>query len=177
MGSVTTGVLDASPVPNSANTISVILVFSMGIFNATCYTWRQYKPRKFGNKKMTCPLQIFPFLCCKKNNNKKPDQNWSQIGRRGSGAKYNLQDLWSPQGRSQYAFFNPCLFLTTPDCQTQTSSTPKATLELGMLTWTPTQGSKETESSPPTTQCTTTKRFNRICLKSHIFNTIVTFWQ
>lgn len=31
MGSVTTGVLAASPVPNSANTISVILAFSMGI--------------------------------------------------------------------------------------------------------------------------------------------------
>lgn len=43
----------------------------------------------------------FPFLSCKK-----PDQNWSQVGGHGSGAKYNLEDLWSPQGGSQHAFFS-----------------------------------------------------------------------
>lgn len=38
MGSATTGVLDATAVPNFANTISVILASSMGIFNGISYT-------------------------------------------------------------------------------------------------------------------------------------------
>lgn len=37
---------------------------------------------------------------------KKPDQNWSQVGRRGSGAKYNLEDLWSPSGEITVCLFS-----------------------------------------------------------------------
>lgn len=67
--------------------------------------------------------------------------------------------------------------LTTPDCQTQTRSTPKRHFRAGDADLGSHPRRQRNRVITPYNTVHTTKRFNRICLKSHVFNTIVTFWS
>lgn len=64
--------------------------------------------------------------------------------------------------------------LTTPDCQTQTRSTPKSHFRAGGAELGSHPRRQKNRVVTPYTTVHTTKR---ICLKSHVFNTAVTLWS
>lgn len=77
---------------------------------------------------MTCPLQTFPFLNSCKKTTSKLESSWKTYG---SGAKQTCKACGALRGDHNMPFFNPCLFVTTADCQTQTRSTSNSHYRAG----------------------------------------------
>lgn len=96
-------------------------LLGMGIFNGI-----SEDSTKQGNfPTRTIPVLSKPLSCS--TSTKNPNQNQSQAGKH---TQAEPSTIWrterSPQGRWQHAFFQPRSILTTPDCRTQSRSSPKS---------------------------------------------------
>ena len=139
----------------------------------------QTEERKLDSENKTRPLETFQFLNVYKKPQSKPESSWKT---RGSGAEYDLEDravCGVLRGGRSMPFFNPSpsSLLQTAKPKPEAPQKARVTFGVGVLTRAPIQGGKGTELYHLLRYSTPTNRLNVICLESHVFNIIVTFWQ